>query len=147
MFELVFLSGARAGAVIEVGNNMVIGRSPDCGLEVPDPNVSRHHAHFHFDGTQLRVVDNNSSNGTYLNEQRVSDGVLRHGDIIRFGETRIRVQRRSQVHESSSEFGHSSVFGFDDGSSQDLSRACRCPCSTPHRCRRRTPRISPSVST
>ena len=37
MYELVFLSGARAGAVVKLRNVMRAGRSHDCPVEVPIP--------------------------------------------------------------------------------------------------------------
>ena len=48
MFDLVFLSGVRAGAVVQVTESMVAGRSPDCDIEVPDPNASRAHIRFEW---------------------------------------------------------------------------------------------------
>ncbi len=122
MFELVFLSGARAGAILEVRGVMGSGRHPECDIEVPDLNVSRNHARFEFDGTRLQLIDNGSSNGTYVNEQRIGECTLHHGDIVRMGETRIRVQRRAGSGDSSSQFNSSSVFGFNESAS-DLSQS------------------------
>jgi len=122
MFELRFLSGARAGAVINITATSLAGRSPDCPIEVPDANVSRNHAQFDFDGTVLSVHDCGSSNGTFVNEQRISEVELSHGDIVRMGETRIRVQRRSHRNSTSTSEGHSSVFGFSE-TGADLSQS------------------------
>ncbi len=123
MFELVFLSGARAGAIVPVSGVMGAGRHPECDIEVPDLNVSRNHARFEFDGTRLNVVDNGSSNGTYVNEVRITEQPVQHGDIVRMGETRIRVQRRLPSEDSSSEYSRSSMFGFNESSSADLSQS------------------------
>ena len=49
MYELVFLSGPRAGELVPVTRNLLAGRSPDCSLEVPDPNASRKHTQILFD--------------------------------------------------------------------------------------------------
>lgn len=120
MFELVFLSGARAGAVVSVPVRGVAGRSPETDIEVPDPNVSRQHAVFEWDGSVCKLIDKGSSNGSFVNEQRISERALKHGDMVRFGETRIRVQRRTQRSAgSSSDDAHSSVFGMKD-SGDDL---------------------------
>ena len=115
MFDLVFLSGVRAGAVVQVTESMVASLA-DCDIEVPDPNASRTHIRFEWDGAQLFVVDNGSSNGSYVNERRVESQLLRHGDVVRLGETRLRVQRRAasrsgRVELSSSAFGPV-PFGF-----------------------------------
>lgn len=124
MFELVFLSGARAGAVVPISGSMIAGRSPDCDVEVPDPNASRHHSRVEWDGSNVIAHDNGSSNGTFVNEQRITEVQLRHGDVLRMGETRLRVQRR--VHKSPSSSSQpgasSSVFGFREASG-DLSQS------------------------
>lgn len=122
MYELVFLTGVRAGAVVPVTGTMMSGRSPDCDLEVPDLNASRFHARFEFDGQNVSVADNGSSNGTWVNEERVSTRELGHGDIVRLGETRIRVQRRSAKSTSSSS-GPSAVFDMSDATNADLGNA------------------------
>ncbi len=97
MFELVFLNGARAGAVITVEGDMIAGRSPDCAIEVPDPNASRHHVQVSLVDDKLMAKDLGSANGAFLNEQRFGEGELSTGDIIRLGETRLRVQSKRPV--------------------------------------------------
>ena len=122
MFELVFLSGPRAGAIVAASGTQHAGRSPDSDIEIPDPNVSRTHARFVFDGVGLRLEDLGSSNGSYVNDQRIDKQPLNHGDTVRFGETRIRVQRRNRKNMSSEESSRSSVFGFRDAEA-DLSQS------------------------
>ncbi len=124
MFELVFVTGSRAGEVVAVKSSLMAGRSPECSLEVPDPNASRQHARVVFDGTGLTLVDNRSANGTFLNEKRVTEPMrLKHDDVFRLGETRIRIQaRRGGTVEPGSE----SVFGFHD-SEADLSQSIVMP--------------------
>ncbi len=92
MYELVFLTGGRAGQVVPITRTLVAGRSPDCSLVVPDPNTSRHHCGFVFDGSNVTLEDKRSVNGTFLNEVRITDAVtLNAGDEIRLGQTRLRV--------------------------------------------------------
>ena len=122
MFDLVFLSGVRAGAVVQVTESMVAGRSPDCDIEVPDPNASRAHIRFEWDGAQLFVVDNGSSNGSYVNERRVESQLLRHGDVVRLGETRLRVQRRAASRSGRVELS-SSAFGLSHSASDSVDSA------------------------
>ncbi len=118
MIELVFLTGARAGEVVPVTKNLIGGRSPDCSLEVPDPNASRQHARFLWDGAELTVADNGSSNGTYVNDQRLAAPIkVNHGDVVRLGETRIRVQSRNRQDQNSS-----SIFSFKEAEA-DLSQS------------------------
>jgi pSer/pThr/pTyr-binding forkhead associated (FHA) protein len=119
MYELVFLTGARAGEVVPVNKSLIGGRSPDCSLEVPDPNASRQHVRFQWDGASLVVADNGSSNGTYVNDIRIPGNHLAvEGDVVRLGETRIRVQ----THKIPSDAHSSSIFGFKERDA-DLSQS------------------------
>jgi len=73
---------------------MTIGRMPDCGLTLADPNVSRYHAEIHpVDGStiQYEIADLGSTNGTRINGMPVAaPQTLRHGDQITLGATTIR---------------------------------------------------------
>lgn len=65
-----------------------IGRSPDNQLAVHDAKVSSHHAEIRFQGQGYEIIDLGSSNGTFVNEQRVAPyapRLLSNGDQIRLG--------------------------------------------------------------
>jgi len=120
MFELVFLTGARAGQVVPVSKTMLAGRSPECQMEVPDPNASRQHCRFVFDGKSVTAIDNGSSNGTYHNEVRMTAPIkLVLDDVIRIGETRMRLQLANADND---EKGSSSIFAFQE-KEEDLSQS------------------------
>ena len=63
----------------------VIGRREDCDLRIPLGEVSRKHCRLVRDGDSLKVEDLGSSNGTFLNGQRVQEGQLSPGDSIQVG--------------------------------------------------------------
>jgi hypothetical protein len=68
-----------------------VGRDYDMDLVVNSPLVSRLHARIDVDGEQYRLVDEGSSNGTYVNGRRVRRSILlRIGDTIRFGDVEYR---------------------------------------------------------
>jgi hypothetical protein len=73
---------------------LTIGRMPDCGLTLADPNVSRYHAEIHpVDGSEGRyeIADLGSTNGTRINGIPVNaPQALRNGDQITLGATTIR---------------------------------------------------------
>jgi serine/threonine protein kinase len=54
---------------------MSIGREPDNDVTLEDKLISRHHARIEFDGQNYRIVDLNSSNGTFLGDTRLLPGV------------------------------------------------------------------------
>ena len=66
----------------------LIGRSEGCQLRLPDGSVSRKHAEIIFDGSGIVVRDLGSSNGTYVNAERVQgQRALSAGDAVLIGET------------------------------------------------------------
>ncbi len=90
---LVGLDGALAGQRIAIPPaGLTIGRETDNALVVPDLSVSRHHARLAIENGALVVYDLNSTNGVYVNEQRVQRQVLKPGDVVRFGVVRFRVE-------------------------------------------------------
>jgi general secretion pathway protein A len=64
---------------------LLVGRSDHNDICVNSRFVSRHHALFVKHGTATFLMDLNSTNGTYVNSQRVSNHVLLHNDIISVG--------------------------------------------------------------
>lgn len=67
-------------------SEIIIGRDPDVDITIPSPIVSRRHARLTRDGDGYMIEDLGSSNGTFINGQRVSERkLLRSGDQVRFG--------------------------------------------------------------
>jgi hypothetical protein len=66
---------------------MVLGRSRECDIRIPDANVSRRHAEVRQEGTTHWVVDLGSTNGTEVNGRRVERTKLSDGDRITIGST------------------------------------------------------------
>jgi hypothetical protein len=74
----------------------VIGRSKDCDIQLPDPNVSRRHAEVRQEGTAYWVVDLDSTNGTEVNGRRQKRARLRQGDRITLGSTELVFRRETE---------------------------------------------------
>ncbi|HEY5526316.1 MAG TPA: DUF3662 and FHA domain-containing protein [Candidatus Anoxymicrobiaceae bacterium] len=87
-------SGGGASPVFDISTQPVqIGRIADNDIVLPDPNVSRVHARVELlDGSYV-VTDLESTNGTWLNEKRVSSSKLNENDVIRLGSTRFIFRR------------------------------------------------------
>jgi uncharacterized RDD family membrane protein YckC len=66
-----------------------IGRDPSNDVVLPDAMVSRRHAVIEFRGSQFYVRDCNSSNGSLVNGDRVSERNLRDGDLLAIGTARL----------------------------------------------------------
>ncbi|HHN47249.1 MAG TPA: HD domain-containing protein [Planctomycetes bacterium] len=73
------------------GERRVIGRANDSDFQLLDRGVSRHHAVVYFDREQVVVEDLGSSNGTYVNGQRVKRSIVNAGDLVRIGLAALRV--------------------------------------------------------
>lgn len=66
-----------------------IGRSKQSDFVINDSNVSRTHAFLTLDDEHWQIKDNNSTNGTYVNEVKVTEVRLQHNDLIRIGTTEL----------------------------------------------------------
>ncbi|HRC07510.1 MAG TPA: DUF3662 and FHA domain-containing protein [Miltoncostaeales bacterium] len=69
-----------------------LGRSRDCDIPISDPNASRQHAEIRHIGLDYFLVDQNSTNGTYVNGQRIRRHALADGDRITIGTTEMIVE-------------------------------------------------------
>jgi len=83
------------GLEFAVADEMTVGRAAGCGVSLPDDTfVSQLHARvFRRDG-DVFVEDLGSTNGTYLNDKKVTSAVpLRKGDKVRFGRTTLELRK------------------------------------------------------
>lgn len=62
-----------------------IGRGEDCKVRVPLPSVSRKHCELFIDDDEFTVKDLSSSNGTYVNGDRIRSQELVPGDLLAIG--------------------------------------------------------------
>jgi predicted component of type VI protein secretion system len=85
MPSLQILKGPNEGAVLSLlGEQVVLGRNPDCDLVIPIISVSRRHGRIFRDGDQYFIEDNRSRNGTFVNNQAVTVRTpLKNNDRIR----------------------------------------------------------------
>lgn len=83
MWAIKVLSGSKKGQVFPLspGKN-VIGRSSTCSIVLDSPGISKVHAEVHVNDNQFRIVDKQSSNGTYLNGIKVIQQPMDLGDRV-----------------------------------------------------------------
>ena len=85
---LVIISGAEMGRRIDLTHSEVsIGRSDQCTVCVNSDLVSRRHAVINRILGHYIVVDLQSTNGTFVNDQRIERAELKDGDLLRTGKT------------------------------------------------------------
>ncbi|MGA1257643.1 MAG: FHA domain-containing protein [Ilumatobacteraceae bacterium] len=68
-----------------VGEQISVGRVPDNDIQLDDVTVSRQHAVLVRQGAAWLVRDLGSLNGTYVNNERVDESVIEHGDALQIG--------------------------------------------------------------
>src|SRR5205085_1795557 len=84
--QLALVEGSRSQRFIVRKRETVVGRQKGCGLRIPLPDVSRRHCILRIEGSVMTIEDLGSSNGTYLNKDRVlHKTVVRSGDKIQLG--------------------------------------------------------------
>ena len=88
---LIVLAGAAVGEMYKISKDQtVIGRGSQADIQVIDEGISRRHAAIQLEGERVVVLDLGSTNGTYLNGERVEKNHgLRDGDKIQVGSTTI----------------------------------------------------------
>lgn len=86
----------RRGRVFELGEEVTLGRSPGCAVPLEDDTfTSSVHARVFARGGEFFLEDLGSTNGTWLNDERLSDGPMRlqRGDRLKVGSTTLEVTR------------------------------------------------------
>lgn len=91
-YVLRVVRGMPAEGTFRVRGAMRVGRMPECEIFIVDPSVSRNHALLDARENGLVVRDNESTNGTFVNGERVQLRTARAGDVIAFGKMELRVE-------------------------------------------------------
>lgn len=81
----IYPPGDNQGLIDLPHGRYVIGRDIECDLTVDDSSVSRRHASIEPADHEFLLSDLSSTNGTFVNEQRLNTRVLANGDFIRVG--------------------------------------------------------------
>ncbi|HEY9151829.1 MAG TPA: FHA domain-containing protein [Anaerolineales bacterium] len=87
-FQFVMRSGPTPGATYSLeGDQLTIGRDSTNGVVINDAEISRKHARLTFQGGKYVLEDLGSTNGTFVNGQRLAGPVvLKSGDVVSLGE-------------------------------------------------------------
>ena len=93
MAKLVVLSEGFTGLTCELkADKTTVGRLEDNAFQISEPSVSSHHCELNRRGTDLLVKDLNSTNGTFINGEKVAEAVLKPGQILRLGQVEMRLE-------------------------------------------------------
>jgi pSer/pThr/pTyr-binding forkhead associated (FHA) protein len=81
---------------ITPGNIKTVGRAPRADFVVDAALVSRLHCRLAAGAGEIEAVDLESTNGTYVNGQRVDRAVLKEGDKLRVGAVELVVMKSTK---------------------------------------------------
>jgi serine phosphatase RsbU (regulator of sigma subunit) len=113
MAKLVLLQGGQANPYELTTDEVVLGRLPECDIQLQSNMVSRRHARVFRQGNDFLLEDLGSGNGSYLNGKRITEPTkLRHDDRVKFGPVLLRFESDHQS-ESSSVFRTAVDAAFD----------------------------------
>lgn len=90
--QLVVIEGPDKGRtfMIPTGEALPIGRGGSTATRLNDLRVSRTHCTIKEEGGRVVVTDCQSTVGTFVNDQRISEHQLQAGDVIRIGDTQMK---------------------------------------------------------
>jgi hypothetical protein len=98
MAKLVVLSEGLTGKSYELkADRTTIGRVEDNTFHIGEPSVSSHHCEVLLRGGDIVVKDLNSTNGTFINGEPVTESVLKPGQTLRLGQIEMRLEGDAPV--------------------------------------------------
>ena len=110
MLKLVLLSPGMTGRTQELKQEKTtIGRLEDNTLQVAEPSVSSHHCEVLLRGSTVVVRDLNSTNGTYISGEKITEKVLKSGQILRLGQVEMRLEADTPGAPGKTHFDRTSV--------------------------------------
>src|SRR5438876_3522550 len=93
MVKLVVLSEGLTGLTFELKvEKTTVGRLEDNAFQIAEPSVSSHHCELLQRGGDFVVKDLNSTNGTFINGEKITEAPLKPGQILRLGQVEIRLE-------------------------------------------------------
>ncbi len=93
MAKLVVLSEGMTGLAFDLKpDRTTVGRLEDNAVQIPEASVSSHHCEIVMRGAELIVKDLNSTNGTFINGQQITEAGLKSGQILRLGQIELRLE-------------------------------------------------------
>lgn len=92
-FSLKFISGKYQGGefALPIGKEIIVGRSSDLEMVLVEDMVSRKHARIFWDNDQIEIEDLGSTNGTFVNGEKIKRATLKEGDRVLIGTSILKV--------------------------------------------------------
>ena len=92
MSKLVILNQGMTGRSFElIIERTTVGRVEDNTFHIADASVSSHHAEIILRGSDIVIRDIGSTNGTFINNEKITEAVLKPGQTLRFGQVELKI--------------------------------------------------------
>jgi pSer/pThr/pTyr-binding forkhead associated (FHA) protein len=92
MAKLVILNQGMTGRTFDLQiERTTVGRVEDNTFQIADSSVSSHHAEILLRGNDIVIRDLNSTNGTFINNEKISEAPLKSGQTLRLGQVEIKL--------------------------------------------------------
>jgi len=92
MAKLVVLSAGFNGRTHDLNvDKTTIGRVEDNTFQIADPSVSSHHCEIVLRGTDVVIHDLGSTNGSFINGEKISESVLKPGQTLKLGQIELQL--------------------------------------------------------
>ncbi len=92
MAKLVILNQGMTGRTFDLNvDRTTVGRVEENTFQIADPSVSSRHAEILLQGSEILIRDLNSTNGTFINGDKISEAILKPGQTLRFGQVELKI--------------------------------------------------------
>ena len=103
MAKLVILTQGLNGRAHELNvDRTTVGRVEDNMFQIAEPSVSSHHCEVLLRGSDVVIKDLNSTNGTFINGEQITESVLKPGQTLRLGQIELKLDTGAQNSTSGS---------------------------------------------
>ena len=93
MAKLVIQNQGMTGRACELQTDRTtIGRVEDNTFHIADPSISSHHCEVQLRGSDIVIRDLNSTNGTFINGNKIEESVLKPGQTLRLGQVELKLE-------------------------------------------------------
>lgn len=91
MAKLVVISEGFTGKTVELkADKVTIGRSEDNSFQIAENSVSSRHCELELKDNIVHIKDLGSTNGTFINDKKITGGTLKPGQVLRLGSIELR---------------------------------------------------------
>lgn len=98
MAKLVILNQGMTGRTFDLSvERTTVGRVEDNAFQIADASVSSHHAEIILRGPDIVIKDLNSTNGSFIGSEKITETVLKPGQILKLGQVELRIDDGSPV--------------------------------------------------